>query len=45
MGNAVSRDGSVTVFCEKLPVVGYGVAAVQAISGNGEHAKRAVATC
>ncbi|TRM69619.1 hypothetical protein BD626DRAFT_474778 [Schizophyllum amplum] len=44
MGNATSRDGSVTTFCEKLPVIGYGVAAIQLIAGNPEHAKRAAAT-
>lgn len=44
MGNATSRDGPVTVFCERLPVVGYGVALGQLIAGNGDHAARAFAT-
>ncbi|KAF8320373.1 hypothetical protein DL93DRAFT_1836321 [Clavulina sp. PMI_390] len=43
MGNATSRDGAVTKFTEKVPVVGLVTAAVQAASGNGEHAKRALA--
>lgn len=41
---AFHRDGAATRFLEKVPVVGYGVAAVQAISGNGDHAMRAVAS-
>ncbi|KAF8316324.1 hypothetical protein DL93DRAFT_769306 [Clavulina sp. PMI_390] len=43
MGNSVSRDGAVTKFTEKIPVVGLITAAVQAASGNSEHAKRALA--
>ncbi|KAJ3917860.1 hypothetical protein F5877DRAFT_67837 [Lentinula edodes] len=44
MGNANSRDGSLTTFCERLPLIGYGVTAVQLIEGNPDHAKRAAAT-
>lgn len=44
MGNSFSRDGSVTRVLEKVPIVGYGVAGVQALAGNPEHAKRALAT-
>ncbi|KAK6003130.1 hypothetical protein QM012_000975 [Aureobasidium pullulans] len=43
MGNATSRDGAVTRFTEKIPVVGLVTAAVQAAAGNEEHAKRALA--
>ncbi|KAF9164133.1 hypothetical protein BGX21_000846 [Mortierella sp. AD011] len=44
ISDAFSRDGSVTCFLEKVPIVGYGVAGVQAIAGNTDHAKRALAT-
>ncbi|KAG9064532.1 hypothetical protein KI688_003722 [Linnemannia hyalina] len=44
ISDAFSRDGSVTCILEKIPVVGYGVATVQAITGNPDHAKRALAT-
>ncbi|KAF9119981.1 hypothetical protein BGW39_011754 [Mortierella sp. 14UC] len=40
----LSRDGKFTRFLEKIPIVGYGVAAVQAATGNPDHAKRALAT-
>ncbi|KAG0057600.1 hypothetical protein BGZ89_001828 [Linnemannia elongata] len=41
---AFSRDGDATRFLEKIPLVGYGVAGVQALTGNPDHAKRALAT-
>ncbi|KAK4649148.1 uncharacterized protein QC761_116455 [Podospora bellae-mahoneyi] len=44
IANAFSRDGIATRILEKVPVVGYGVAGVQALAGNTEHAKRALAT-
>jgi hypothetical protein len=43
IADAFSRDGAVTRFTEKIPVVGLVTAAVQGIAGNGEHAKRALA--
>ncbi|KAF9344425.1 hypothetical protein BGX34_005678 [Mortierella sp. NVP85] len=43
IADAFSKNGSVTKFCEQLPVVGHVTAAIQAISGNTE-AKRALAT-
>jgi hypothetical protein len=43
IANAFSRDGVVTRFTEKIPVVGLVTAAAQGIAGNGEHAKRALA--
>ncbi|KAL8746258.1 MAG: hypothetical protein Q9184_007772 [Pyrenodesmia sp. 2 TL-2023] len=44
IADAFSRDGAVTTFCEKIPVVGHVTAGIQALSGNPEHAKRALAT-
>ena len=41
---AFSKNGAVTKFCEKVPVVGHVTAGVQALAGNGEEAKRALAT-
>eukprot|EP01059_Diplonema_ambulator_P009201 TRINITY_DN19034_c0_g1_i1.p1 TRINITY_DN19034_c0_g1~~TRINITY_DN19034_c0_g1_i1.p1 ORF type:complete len:104 (+),score=28.74 TRINITY_DN19034_c0_g1_i1:68-379(+) len=38
---AFSKDGCVTKVCEGLPVVGYGISAYHALSGNSDHAKRA----
>jgi len=43
IGDAFSRVGVVTRFTEKIPVVGLATAGVQALAGNGEHAKRALA--
>ena len=44
VASSFHRDGATTRFCEKLPIIGYGVAGIQKIAGNDEHAKRAVAT-
>lgn len=44
ISDAFSRDGAVTVFCEKIPVIGHVTAGIQAVSGNPEHAKRALAS-
>ena len=44
VASSFHRDGATTRFCEKLPIIGYGVAGVQKLAGNDEHAKRAVAT-
>ncbi|PPQ99465.1 hypothetical protein CVT26_014281 [Gymnopilus dilepis] len=44
ISSAFSRDGAATKFTEKIPVVGLVTAGVQAIAGNGDHAKRALAT-
>ncbi|KAL8917371.1 MAG: hypothetical protein Q9208_007989 [Pyrenodesmia sp. 3 TL-2023] len=44
IADAFARDGAVTTFCEKIPVVGHVTAGIQALSGNPEHAKRALAT-
>lgn len=44
IANAFSRDGVVTTICEKIPVIGHVTAGVQALAGNPEHAKRALAT-
>ena len=41
IADAFSRDGIATKFTEKIPVVGYVTAGVQAIAGNPDHAKRA----
>jgi hypothetical protein len=38
------RDGPVTLFFEKIPVLGHATALVHVIAGNPEHAKRATAT-
>ncbi|KAF9995952.1 hypothetical protein BGZ80_007383, partial [Entomortierella chlamydospora] len=43
IADAFSKDGAATHFFERIPVVGYGVAGVQAIAGNSEQAKRALA--
>ncbi|KAF8644722.1 hypothetical protein AX16_008311 [Volvariella volvacea WC 439] len=39
-----TRDGAATRVFEKIPVVGHITAGVQLLSGNREHAKRALAT-
>ncbi|CAN9172085.1 unnamed protein product [Alternaria alternata] len=44
IADAFARDGSVTLICEKLPVIGYVTAGVQLVAGNPDHAKRAAAT-
>ena len=44
IGEAFSKDGVVTTFVEKLPVLGHDVALVHVIAGNPDHAKRATAT-
>lgn len=44
ISDAFSRDGVVTTFCEKIPIVGHATAGIQALAGNSEHAKRALAT-
>ncbi|KAE9403523.1 hypothetical protein BT96DRAFT_1080185 [Gymnopus androsaceus JB14] len=38
-----TRDGAATCFCERFPILGYGVAGIQKLAGNDEHAKRALA--
>ena len=43
MGNEFGKDGSVTKFCEGLPVIGYVASAGHAIAGDNERAKRAAA--
>jgi hypothetical protein len=45
MGNQFGKDGGVTQFFEHVPVLGYVVAAVQGIAGNGAEARRAAARC
>ncbi|KAL5589122.1 hypothetical protein FOBRF1_015650 [Fusarium oxysporum] len=44
IANAFSKNGAVTKFCEQIPVVGHVTAGIQAIAGNTEEAKRALAT-
>jgi hypothetical protein len=44
IADAFARDGSVTLICEKLPVIGYVTAGVQLVAGNPDHAKRTAAT-
>ncbi|KAJ9645336.1 hypothetical protein H2201_008414 [Coniosporium apollinis] len=44
IADAFSRDGVVTTFCEKIPVVGHVTAGIQALAGNPDHAWRALAT-
>jgi hypothetical protein len=43
LSNAFSRDGVVTKFTARVPVVGLVTAGVQALAGNGEYAKRDLA--
>lgn len=43
MGNEFGKDGTVTKFCESLPVVGYIASAGHAIAGDTDRAKRAAA--
>lgn len=43
MGNELGKDGSVTKFCESLPVIGYVASAGHAIAGDTDRAKRAAA--
>ena len=43
MGNAFSKDGYITRFVEKIPILGHIVAAIHAIVGNTDEAKRAAA--
>ena len=43
MGSPFEKDGEATQFCEKLPVIGYGVAAVHTVNGDVEQARRATA--
>ncbi|PPQ75321.1 hypothetical protein CVT26_015176 [Gymnopilus dilepis] len=43
--DAFSRDGYVARITEKVPVVGFVTAGVQAVSGNKEQAARALAQC
>ncbi|KAG7098369.1 hypothetical protein E1B28_000327 [Marasmius oreades] len=43
MGNSISKDGAVTRVCESIPVVGTVTAGIQALAGNTEQAKRALA--
>ncbi|KAF5563483.1 cnvh-domain-containing protein [Fusarium napiforme] len=44
IADAFSKNGAVTKFCEQIPVVGHVTAGIQAIAGNTEEAKRALAT-
>ncbi|KAL6364101.1 hypothetical protein LRP88_03534 [Fusarium phalaenopsidis] len=44
IADAFSRNGSVTKFFEQIPVVGHVTAGIQALAGNTEEAKRALAT-
>ncbi|KAF5644069.1 cnvh-domain protein [Fusarium sp. NRRL 52700] len=44
IADAFSKNGAVTKFAEQIPVVGHVTAGIQAIAGNGEEAKRALAT-
>ncbi len=44
IGDAFSKNGAVTRFCEQIPIVGHATAGIQALAGNGEEAKRALAT-
>lgn len=43
MGSPFEKDGEATQFCEKLPIIGYGVAAVHTANGDIEQARRATA--
>jgi hypothetical protein len=44
MGNTFLKDGAITKFCEGVPIVEHGVAAIHAMNGNMDKAKRAALT-
>jgi predicted Ser/Thr protein kinase len=43
--DAVGKDGVLTKLFENIPILGYLPAAVHAVAGNSDHAKRAAAKC